>query len=52
MADAFERLHGKGKSVLMAVGALHTVGQAGLAAELKRRGFTVTPLVGSRLAAH
>ena len=52
MADAFERLHGKGQSVLMAVGALHTVGKAGLAAELRRRGFTVTPLMGAELAAH
>lgn len=52
MADAFERLHSKGQTVLLAVGALHTVGQAGLAAELQRRGFAVTPVVGDESAAH
>ena len=52
MADAFERLHSKGQTVLLAVGALHTVGQAGLAAELQRRGFVVSPVVGDESAAH
>jgi uncharacterized protein YbaP (TraB family) len=42
MADAFERLHRQGRSVMLAVGALHTVGHDGLAAELERRGYRVT----------
>ncbi|QNK71493.1 TraB/GumN family protein [Variovorax sp. PAMC26660] len=45
LADGIERLHGGGKSVFAAVGALHMIGPQGLPTLMAARGFTVTPVL-------
>ena len=45
MAERIEALHGEGKRVLVAVGALHMTGEQGLPRLMAARGFTVERLV-------
>ena len=45
MAERIEALHGEGKRVLVAVGALHMTGEQGLPRLMAARGFTVDRLV-------
>lgn len=42
MADGIVKLHGQGRRLLVAVGALHMTGDASLLKALRARGFTVT----------
>ncbi|HEY3700451.1 MAG TPA: TraB/GumN family protein [Spongiibacteraceae bacterium] len=44
LADSIDALHRRGKSVFVAVGALHMVGNSGIPEQLKRKGYTVTPI--------
>lgn len=44
MADAAEQYMAEGKNVFFLVGALHMVGEDGIAALLSDRGYTVTPI--------
>lgn len=45
MAERIDRLHGDGKRVLVAVGALHMTGEQGLPRLMAARGYTVERLV-------
>jgi len=45
MADRIDALHGQGKRVLVAVGALHMTGEQGLPRLMAARGYTVQRLV-------
>ena len=45
MAERIDALHGEGKRVLVAVGALHMTGEQGLPRLMASRGFTVERLV-------
>lgn len=45
MAEKIERLHDSGKSVFVAVGALHMSGPMGLPALLQKAGYTVQPIL-------
>jgi uncharacterized protein len=45
MADRVDALHGEGKRVLVAVGALHMTGEQGLPRLMAARGYTVERLV-------
>jgi uncharacterized protein YbaP (TraB family) len=45
MADRIDALHGQGKRVLVAVGALHMTGEQGLPRLMAARGYTVERLV-------
>jgi uncharacterized protein YbaP (TraB family) len=45
MADRIDALHGQGKRLLVAVGALHMTGEQGLPRLLAARGYTVQRLV-------
>ena len=45
MADRIDALHGEGKRVLVAVGALHMTGEQGLPRLMAARGYTVQRLV-------
>ncbi len=45
MAERIDALHGQGKRVLVAVGALHMTGQQGLPRLMAARGYTVQRLV-------
>jgi hypothetical protein len=45
MADRIDALHGEGKRVLVAVGALHMTGEQGLPRLMAARGYTVERLV-------
>ena len=48
LAQAFDALHGGGRSVFAAVGSLHMIGPGGLPALLRQRGYAVEPVRFSR----
>ena len=51
LADGIDRLHGQGKPLLAAVGALHMIGPQGLPALLQARGYTVDYLPPAKASA-